>query len=291
MTPDGAVRVLGTAALSCRVDAAGVLHPGPGAAGASLPPWLVGVPARHGLRRLLAEHYPQPERLSALDAVLLDDLPGLQIISGYAQLHEYAARQDLAPPGRLMVNTCAGFAAGGAAVSGDEPLPDMLAGRPAAPDSLGGGALTWHVEPSPARGGMRRRRMVEVASGDGPARLVRAWFRDSHTDDAGAEVIVHEYELRATIEEGATGLVVRDLEARPRVLPLPDCQNAVVEVLRLSDVALRDIDGAVRRELAGTRGCTHLNDLVRALRVVPRLIDPPWEGQPGPTRTTKEKTP
>jgi hypothetical protein len=34
---------------------------------------------------------------------------------------------------------------------------------------------------------------------------------------------------------------------------------------------LRDITGTVRERLAGTRGCTHLNDTLRFLRYVPAL--------------------
>lgn len=289
----GAPRVLDTAVLECRVDGTGVVRESRDAGHDPLPEWLLGAPARHGLRRRMANAHPDPARLAQLDLVLLDDLPGIQIISGYAQLHGVLAGGERAVPGQSMVGTCAGFATGGQAATRGGRLPDMISGRPVAPaGTFPDDPRTWHSEPPVTLGGMQRRRLVQVQRADGGRTAVLAWFRDVFTAPDGGQTIVHEYALESMVARRSRGLVVEHLEARPRALPLPDCQDAVGHVVQLGDTALVDIDAVVRRTLAGSAGCTHLNDLLRALRAVPQLIERLPAGDPLPaTATTKETTP
>lgn len=286
----GAPRVLGTAALECRVDGRGVVRASHDAVHDPLPEWLLGAPARHGLRRRMADAHPDPARLAQLDLVLLDDLPGIQIISGYAQLHDVLAGGERVVSGHSMVGTCAGFAAGGQAATRGGHLPDMISGRPIAPvGTFPDDPRTWQPEPPATLGGMQRRRLVQVQPTDGGRTAVLAWFRDVFTAPDGAQTIVHEYGLEATVAQRSHCLVVEHLQARPRALPLPDCQDAVGHVVQLSDTDLVDIDTVVRRTLAGSAGCTHLNDLLRALRAVPYLIERLPAGNPLPTTATRRR--
>lgn len=289
----GVSRALGSEALTCRVDGSGVLRAASDRTVDPLPQWLLDVPARRGLRRRIAVRHPDRLRRAELDLGLLDDLPGIQIISGYAQLHEVLATADSVPLGRPLVGTCAGFAIGGRAATNSADLPDMLSGRPAAPaGTFPDDERVWHREPPATPGGIQRRRLLQVEPTKDGRVAVLAWFRDTFTARDGSQTIVHEYAVDSTVARRTEGLVVERLHARPRVLPLPDCHDAVAHVVRLRDTALDDVDASVRSELSGSAGCTHLNDLLRALRAVPLLIDrlPLVDPVPG-TLTMKESTP
>jgi hypothetical protein len=55
------------------------------------------------------------------------------------------------------------------------------------------------------------------------------------------------------------------------VLPYGECPLAVTHVAALTGLPLRDLRGAVLERLRGPLGCTHLNDMLRALAAVPAL--------------------
>ena len=57
----------------------------------------------------------------------------------------------------------------------------------------------------------------------------------------------------------------------PHALPFGECPLAAPNAADLTGAPLRDITAAVKERLAGTRGCTHLNDTLRFLRYVPAL--------------------
>jgi Protein of unknown function (DUF2889) len=63
----------------------------------------------------------------------------------------------------------------------------------------------------------------------------------------------------------------------PRVLPYDECPLAVLNVPTLVGLPLSELRTAVLRRLRGPLGCTHLNDMLRALADVPglagRLLD------------------
>jgi hypothetical protein len=47
--------------------------------------------------------------------------------------------------------------------------------------------------------------------------------------------------------------------------------SGYARLIELTGASLRGITGAVRDRLSGTRGCTHLNEVLRFLRYVPAL--------------------
>jgi hypothetical protein len=212
--------------LALRTDADGRLQSLDGSA--DLPEQLIGVGAGRGLRAILRETFAGSE--SSLEAALLDDLPGMQIISGYARIHGTAGLTHPREAPSSQIGVCHGWRRDGIAARAGAGLVDMLADRPVAPD-LTGPEDAWHDDPPLEQDGMRRRRMVDVTPGD-PTR-VDAYFRDTHQPS--------------------------------------DCPGAAPGVVRVEGVALRDIEAGVRTRLAGTAGCTHLNDLVRSLRFVEEL--------------------
>ena len=57
----------------------------------------------------------------------------------------------------------------------------------------------------------------------------------------------------------------------PRVLPYDECPLAVGHVAAMAGLPLSELRGAVLELPRGPLGCTHLNDMLRALADVPEL--------------------
>jgi hypothetical protein len=235
--------------------------------------WVVG----SGFRAQVASVLPG-ERGTPL-GLLLDDLPGATLISGYVRVRSEALAGlpsgSTVPAGALeaMTDVCSGWRAGGRAMasvaSGDGiPLQDC----PPAPDLAGGeqspDELSWHdIGPLPP-GAMRRRRRIDVGGRD-PVE-VDAMFRDTYGEPDGTEVVLHEYGLEATLDP--EGLVVRSIDATPAVLPFGECPLAAAHVDDLVGRRIGDFRSAVREQLTGIRSCTHLNDMLRVLADVTYLV-------------------
>jgi hypothetical protein len=115
---------------------------------------------------------------------------------------------------------------------------------------------------------MRRRRILDVTAGaDGYD--VFEYFRDSYFDPTSREGSLHEYVVRAKIS--ADGSTVEDIDVTPEALPFPECPLASPNARDLVGTSLGEVTGTVKSRLSGTRGCTHLNDVLRFLRYVPTL--------------------
>ena len=213
-------------------------------------------------------------------AALLDDVPVLALIarSGPFRTGERPVREQRPPPR----DVCAGWRAGGelerrsgtdAALVGRGPAAPALA-RPDDPRA-------WHDVPSPAAGTFRRVRRIDLTPGpaDGPAPpdrdadhvAVDAMFRDTFVEPDGAQPVIHEYRLTGAIDVRSRTVV--SLAAHAGVLPGPDCVHAAAGVARLVGRTLDDVAASVRRDLAGTVGCTHLTDAIHALAAAAPLLD------------------
>ncbi len=209
--------------------------------------------------------------------LLLDDLPGAALISGYVHLRAdaHAGRPAGAstPPEALdrLADICSGWRRDGRAMSSVAqgsgiPVQDC----PPAPDLDGGtrDALAWQPIAPLAIGTMRRRRRIDVSGGETVA--VDAMFRDSYGEPDGTEVVLHEYTLTASLD-GET-LEITGIEAAPRVLPFWECPLAADHVPNLVGARVGELRRVVPERLQGTSSCTHLNDLLRVLSDVPTLV-------------------
>jgi hypothetical protein len=232
---------------------------------------LVGRTVAAGFRGAAVDAVPGARAAADLLYLLLDDLPVATLVSGYALqragLVAGMPRERYAPT----VDLCAGWQSGGTLMQVVETngMPPMTLG-PAAPQLLrADDPDAWHALPEPAPRTVRRRRRIDVTPVEN-ALHVDAMFRDSHFDDDGAESVVHEYSLRATVDR--TTLVITDAEATPRVLPYVECPNAAASTTRLVGLALDVVRDRVRSEFVGTSTCTHLNDLLRSLEDVRGLV-------------------
>ncbi|MFC9355101.1 DUF2889 domain-containing protein [Rhodococcus sp. NPDC057014] len=233
---------------------------------------LVGARVSSGFRRRLNEVAPDLIAADNRLHLLLDDFPGVTLISGLAhRLHSHdlglpspvpAARPDLVP------DICAGFVSGGTimteiAVSGAPPLVTGPLAPPLATDDPNG----WHrMDPLPPHA-MRRARRIDVHPG--PPCTADVLFRDSYLRADGEETVIHEYRISLEID---TEHVIRRCEATPQVLPWLECPVAARSAARIEGTPLADLRPHVSKELRGAATCTHLNDALRGCADIPALL-------------------
>jgi len=283
---DGTPRVLDEAHLHARLDYTGgcTLRDIDTASGAGDLRALHGTAVARGFRAKVTATAPAEAADRTLLHMLLDDLPGAVLVSGYALYSGsggHALKADPAAQQSFLAqrsNLCAGFATTATmlvelAETGILPMPT----GPAAPAlETPDDPAAWHVLPELPPGGIRRRRRMDVVE-DGDRIRVEAMFRDSHRDEAGRETVIHEYALEAVLERH--GLRVLSVEAEPRVLPWVECPLAAKSARSLVGQSAHELSTSVRRRLTGTSTCTHLNDLLRSLSDVSRLASDLESGQ------------
>ncbi len=272
--------VLATAAMSVTIDAATRVTGLESALPAPLTGPLIGTAAVHGFRaRLAAIDGLDP---SCLESAILDELPTVRLIAGYAAMIEQISLSEsngpsvpLIRPGERspMVGVCGGWAAGATADTRVRAGLPVLRGTPPAP-ALASMTSYFHPEPAPRRATMRRRRILDVTPDRGGYQVFE-YYRDSHFDTELREGALHEYEVRARASAGEDGTLadgtLADIAVTPHALPFTECPLAAPNAADLTGTRLAEITGTVRARLTGTRSCTHLNDTLRFLRYVPAL--------------------
>lgn len=228
---------------------------------ALLPGALAGATVPTGFRRAAAAAVDEaalPEGPSReLLAALLDDVPVVVLVSGYLDVRAGL----IAGAGGHLGDTCSGWREGGAPLqqartTGRVPVSELT-------------PVSDPVLPALPAGALRRLRWATVTATGGGGGFVEAGFRDSGREDDGAEGALHEYALHARIDAGS---VLHDLTAEPHVLPFAACLDAAPGVTALDGAAAHAVYSTVPRLLGGPRGCTHLNDLLRSLAALPRLL-------------------
>ncbi len=300
--PDRVPSVLGEVAFTARIDGSSrqlveivVSPPVPGLDG------LLGTLVGPGFRSRVGQVCPAEQEAGTLLHLLLDDLPGATLVSGYAMQRAglfSRARASEATGGAasgaagMMTaqdDLCAGWAHDGTMMvtirsTGDIPVPT---GPPAPVLEDPDDPFAWHAMEPLSPHGMRRRRRLDVVAPEGADGRYRldAHFRDSHMDESGAESVVHEYGVAGTVD--GSGRRILDIGATAYVLPWVECPGALASADRLSGMPMAELRSHVRREFRGTSTCTHLNDTLRSLGDVPVLIDglsggPGRSGRPRP---------
>ena len=189
---------------------------------------LIGRRARGNLRKAIAEEMPGEVEAGTPLYLLLDDLAGAALISGFAffvwadEIPGFHERMAAAPP--VMIGVCSGFQQGSSALNLDGTLKSVSknTGRPR-PLVDPADPLGWHEIPDHPAIAMRRARRIDVWKESGEIRI-DAMFRDSCWNPAGEEEVVHEYEIFATAE-GETGILisVTAVHARAALLRMPWC--------------------------------------------------------------------
>ncbi|MDR7167344.1 hypothetical protein J2W56_001062 [Nocardia kruczakiae] len=235
---------------------------------------LVGARSGSGYRAALGEVL-RPVRMDEGPLrLLLDDLPGATLISGFAFSQWIPADQLLASvsrsdgPRRKMEGVCTGFMPGSSGLAPDGSSRWTHRTQAVSPLESSPDPFAWHEIRRIDEVSMRRARRMDVWA-DGGLIHVDAMFQDSATRPDGGRIAVHEYTLTATADP-ATGLL-RSIEPVPRVLPYAECPLAVRNAGSLVGTPVTALRTVVLDRLNGVAGCTHLNDAMRALADLPQL--------------------
>ena len=262
-TTETGAEVVATATVDARADASRTLREirvSPAVDGIDA---LLGAPVASGFRGRLENAAREHRDACTPLYLLLDDLPVTALVSGYAMQRAGEIGRIPAEHYTYSVDQCAGWRAGGTlmVVLSEKGSVPMTIG-PDAPDlESDDDELAWHAHDALPPGGMRRRRRLDLHSGE---RLqFDAMFRDSYMGFDGIETVVHEYSCTGSVHTET--LQVVDADARPRVLPYTECPDAAASALRLAGMSIADLRRRVRQELTGISTCTHLNDLLRSL--------------------------
>jgi hypothetical protein len=207
---------------------------------------------------------------------LLDDFAGASLVSGWIWAHwnPDRARQirEQGPPNGFKgprANICVGFAEGSSALEAlERPMAGGLDRTEVPPLQNPEDPQGWHEMLAAEGPTMRRARRIDVWR-EGDLIRVDAGFQDSGNAPDGARVAIHEYRVQAAVDPDT--LVVRSLEAAPLILPFAECPGASTKVSTMVGQPIREFRQRVIDMLPGTQGCTHLNDVLRALADVPDL--------------------
>ena len=228
---------------------------------------LLGLSVSTGFRRGLQRAVPA-DRRAGLHYRLLHDLPGATMVSQSVPIH---AGHKLFEPRELMVlaDVCQGWR------SGAHQMNEVRAGRapqPYGPEpgdlDDGTDPLAWHAVELPPGDTFRRGRRIDVWRAGDELRI-DLHYRDVYRPATRPAMVIHEYSVRGRAE--AESLQIREMTTEAHALPWSDCNSVVTSTDGLVGVRLGECDTTVRTRLAGTAGCTHLNDSLRELDEVPAL--------------------
>lgn len=210
---------------------------------------------------------------------VLDDFAGASLVAGWiwsrwsddwhARMASQKLKSTAGNKGR-MVGICTGFTEGGSSLT-DEGRVDHSdqsateVGPLVNPDD----PIGWHDLPEQAgRPLARRARRIDVWRDEGVLK-VDAGFQDSGPNPQGTRTAIHEYRVYAEVNEADGTLLA--LQALPLILPFRECPGASMKASRMVGQNVGEFRQAVLDTLVGTVGCTHLNDVLRALADVPTL--------------------
>jgi hypothetical protein len=224
------------------------------------------------LRASLDERLPGERESGSPLYLLLDDISGCSLIAGFGWSRW--TRDWLTPPDRVprpsMEGVCIGFRPGSSALleqaSGESTHRTQAVPPLVHTDDPHG----WHELPDLPDVSMRRARRIDVWLDDSGLIQIDSAFQDSSGDPGPDRVAVHEYLLRATADP--VTLTLLSVEPDARILPFLECPAAVATAQSVVGVSLVDLRTVVLSRLAKVNGCTHLNDALRCLAEVPKLL-------------------
>jgi Protein of unknown function (DUF2889) len=228
-----------------------------------------GARAFGGFRALVDETMPNERHSGSLRYQLLDDLPIALMLSGRA-LRVAGLGLNVDSSTRLPIDICAGWANGGTLLAEMTDLgPPLTIGPAAPPLRSDDDILAWHAFDPLAPYGTRRHRRLDVWRVGGDVQ-VHCFFRDSFADADGAETVVHEYTVRATVDPATLQFLSCHAEAGP--LPYLECPSALNSARRIEGLTVAELRRTVRNDFVGPSTCTHLNDTLRSMADIDGLL-------------------
>jgi hypothetical protein len=209
---------------------------------------------------------------------LLDDFAGASLVAGWiwsqwtddwlANVRRSAAQSTAGRKGQ-MLDICTGFAEGASSLA-EDGTPEHIdqssteVGPLENPDDAAG----WHAMPFQQGPQKRRARRIDLWR-EGNLIKIDAMFQDSGSNPNGGRTAIHEYRVYAEVDPASEELVA--LQVLPLILPYRECPGASLKATRMIGQKVGEFRSAVLDTLPSTMGCTHLNDVLRALADVPSL--------------------
>ncbi len=233
---------------------------------------LSGVRAGGQLRSTLRTLFPEPVERDTAQYLLLDDLAGATLVSSWGwfawegyhpELIAKVHAEGIGGKNGNMLGVCIGLANGSSSI--DE------SGRP----HLGRQSSTivpslinetdpegWHAFPEIDGPHSRRARWIDLSI-EGDRIIVDTGFQDSAARPDGLRQAIHEYRGSAQVDVASGKMLA--ITATPYVLPHLECPAAIANIQRLVGQEVSELRDLVPQMLAKELGCTHLNDVLRAL--------------------------
>ena len=233
---------------------------------------LVGVRAGGYLRSALLEVVPEELEAGTPLYLLLDDLAGASLVSTWAlsQWRDDWLTIVRGPGGKtpVMQGICIGFRPGSPALDQEGRSRTNQNYSRVKPLVNPNDPKGWHALPDFPGVNFRRARRIDVWR-DGDELVVESSFQDSASSrDRDGRISVHEYLIHAVVGSDNR---LKQIEAIPGTLPYSSCRSAPANLEVLLGTPVRDLRNVVLEKLKFTGGCTHLNDMARALAEVPAL--------------------
>ena len=224
---------------------------------------LVGRSASSGFRSAVLDVVPDHAEARSLLYLLLDDVPGALLVSGYA-VQKTGATARPSGPVLQRADLCSGWRTGGTMLVeltryGAIPVPT---GPVVNPLEVIDDPFATHLLPVLPPIAMRRRRRIDVHRDVGRF-VVDAHFRDSHMSTEGVETAIHEYVVKAQVD--ASTMRVLEASSTAHALPWVECNTAPSSASDIEGRTLGELRRFVRQDMTGIRTCTHLNDTLCAL--------------------------
>lgn len=230
------------------------------------------------LRKAMAHDIAAEIRAETRLHRLLDDLAGatfMTVAAWYAWgdgIASHAAKAKIVDPThRPVEGVCLSYVPGSPSMTENGYGIDDNADHPFGPLPFGAedpvGFHSLFQSDGPNQWRLRR---TDLWDEDGEL-VIDAWFQDSSAieGDPQQRVIFHEYGLQARLD--AASLKFTSIKVIPYVLPYGTCHAAPATAQVLIGRNVGELRGVVPVLLKGTAGCTHLNDMLRALQDVAGL--------------------
>ncbi len=241
----------------------------------------VGLSPGGELRRAMAEKIPEEGAADTLLHRLLDDMAGANFmassawyswdadgVEGYYRNIGHGSVLD-----RPVIGLCLSYVPGSEAVTSDGRTDDGNADHPITISPVSDtDPFAWHdiIEIDAPNHWRLRRTDLWIENG---VVVADAWFQDSSAVPGRLDLrtMFHEYGIRARFDPEDLTLI--DIEVDGRVLPFGTCYAAPATADILVGRSAREFREFVPQALRGTHGCTHLNDMLRALQDVSAMAE------------------
>ncbi len=274
---DGALRIMDAHAITGQASLARQISGVDAGPDVRIGPALEGLRAGGQVRARLRELFPHDADRQGGLYLLLDDLAGATLVGnwgwfawdGYSEaLGNIIRGADISGWNGSMRGVCMGLREGSSALDAKGfPKMEEQYSATVAPLVHPDDVLGWHDLPAFPEAAMRRARWIDVWR-DGPVLHVATGFQDSGARPDGQRQAIHEYRARLVLE---ADFRIAAIDVTPHLLPHGDCPAAILNVTRVKGERLDNLREIVPQRLAGEDGCTHLNDVLRALCGVPSL--------------------